>query len=257
MIKDQFESNKKIRVLLADDEESFLGVVAAVLELTNRFQVYACNAGDEAVEELKRSEYDVIILDYRMPGMSGLNVLQWMHEQKLEIPTIMLTGAGSENIAVEAMKLGAYDYVRKDHFDREHFPLLVHSVYERFLFKKERERQESTSRELEKQLHSLESLKNSLAAMTRIAESTLQRISLLSREGERLLEHTRFETRDEIGQLFKDIRNECDSFSSARNAMAELSVTLAERIAALSDARNPEASTPSGSASTEDSRANS
>jgi response regulator RpfG family c-di-GMP phosphodiesterase len=192
-----------------------------------------------------------------MTGMSCLNVLQWMHEQKLEVPTIMLTGAGSENIAVEAMKLGAYDYVRKDHFDREHFPLLVHSVYERFLFKKEREKLQKTSRDLERQVHLLESLKNSLAAMSWMAESTQQRISLMTQEGERLLEHTPFETRDKISRLFQDIRKEFDSFTSARNAIAELCASLAERISVLSETRHPGSSTPSGTKDMESSRAKS
>lgn len=116
----------KPRILIAEDEESFLRVLITGLELTDRSIVYACESGDEAVEALKGSKYDVAILDHRMPGMTGLNVLQWMHEQKLDTLSIMLTGAGSENIAVEAMKLGACDHMRKDHF-----PILVQSVYER------------------------------------------------------------------------------------------------------------------------------
>ena len=112
-----------LRVLVAEDEESFLRVLTTVLESTKRFSVYPCEEGDEAVAALKRSRFDLVVLDYKMPGMSGLNVLQWIHEQKLDTPVVMLTGAGSENIAVEAMKLGAYDYLKKDFFDRNHFPV--------------------------------------------------------------------------------------------------------------------------------------
>ena len=74
------DDSKKIRALVAEDEESFLRVLTAVLEATQRFEVYPCESGDEAVETLKRSQFDVIILDHKMPGMTGLNVLQWLHE---------------------------------------------------------------------------------------------------------------------------------------------------------------------------------
>lgn len=177
----------KIRTLIAEDEESFLRVLTTILESTNRFLVYPCESGDEAVEALKRSRYDVVILDHKMPGMTGLNVLQWLHEQKSTTPVIMLTGAGSENIAVEAMKLGAYDYIRKDQFDRDHFPIIVYGVYERYLFKKEKEQRENASKEQERNLASLELLSNSVLSFAQIADTTFTMIALLTDEGERTL----------------------------------------------------------------------
>ena len=228
----------KLRILIAEDEESFLGVLTSVLELTNRFIVYPCESGDEAVEALKKSKYDVIILDHRMLGMTGLNVLQWMHEQKLDTPSIMLTGAGSENIAVEAMKFGAYDYMRKDHFDRDHFPILVHSVYERYLFKKEKEQRESRSDELARELVSLESLETSLAAVGWITDTTQKKISSLAQDGERsLIAGVSPESKRYLEHLFQEIRTGCKTFATASTAMANLSKELSDRIAGLKKTR--------------------
>jgi DNA-binding response OmpR family regulator len=176
-----------LRVLVAEDEESFLRVLTTVLESTKRFTVYPCEGGEEAVEALKRSQFDIVILDYKMPGMSGLNVLQWIHEQKLDTPVILLTGAGSENIAVEAMKLGAYDYLRKDSFDRNHFPVIVNGVYERYLFKKDKDQREIRARKLEKDIAAFELLSNSLATFAQDVTATLSDVTQLTDESEQTL----------------------------------------------------------------------
>lgn len=140
---------KPQHILIVDDEEVFADVVAKKLSTTPGYQAIPAYSGSAAIDLLKTEKFDVILLDYKMPGVSGLNIFQWMHEQKMETPVIMFTAAGSENIAVEAMKLGAYDYVRKDHVDIEHIPHLIDSVYERYLFRKEKERLEKAEQEFQ------------------------------------------------------------------------------------------------------------
>ena len=176
-----------LRVLVAEDEESFLRVLTTVLESTKRFTVYPCEEGEEAVAALKRTHFDIVILDHKMPEMSGLNVLQWINEQKLDIPVIMLTGAGSENIAVEAMKLGAYDYIRKDSFDRNHFPVIVNGVYERYLFKKDKEQREARARKLERDIVAFELLSNSLSSFAWGVNATLTTVTQLTDESEQTI----------------------------------------------------------------------
>lgn len=210
----------KIRVLIAEDEESFLRVLTAVLESTNRFEVYPCESGDEAVETLKRSRFDVIILDHKMPGMTGLNVLQWLHEQKSITPVLMLTGAGSENIAVEAMKLGAYDYMRKDQFDRNHFPILVSGIYERYLFKQDKEQRERIARERERNLASLEILKNSISTFSEIVSMTLARLAFLTEESERTLRsHVDPQAKDDFAEYFRKLREELETLAYASKSV--------------------------------------
>ena len=222
-------NSDKLQILIADDEESFLRVLTTVLESTGRFAVFPCESGEEAIEALKRSRYDVLILDHRMPGMSGLNILQWLHEQKSDLPVIMLTAAGSENIAVEAMKLGAYDYVRKEHFDRTHFPIVVSSVYERYLFKKEREMLEGSEQAYERDLATLQLIRQSASSITRIAGTTLNVIKSLTEESERtLLPHLAPEGQEEFKNLQKKIRSEVEILESVTQSMADLSRAVVE-----------------------------
>jgi len=218
---------EKLSVLIAEDEESFLRVLNTVLESTHRFMIFSCETGDEAIEALSKSRYDVIILDHKMPGKTGLNVLQWVHEQKLRTPVIMLTGAGSENIAVEAMKLGAYDYVRKDQFDKYHFPIIVSSAYERYLFKEEREQRDIDAKEREIYLASLELLRNSVASFSQIVNTTLTTIALLSEESDRLLLPLILpEGKEHFKRYFRKMKEEYDTLVTVTQSMVSLTKVM-------------------------------
>ncbi len=113
--------------------------VARRLRDTDLYDVDEVDSGEEVIAAIRYNSYDLLIIDHRMGQVSGLNVLQWMLEQKMSIPVIMVTGAGTETIAVEAMKLGAYDYIQKEAFELNHFPALVRATLERHSFKMERQ----------------------------------------------------------------------------------------------------------------------
>jgi len=216
-----------LRVLVAEDEESFLRVLTTVLESTKRFSVYPCEEGGEAIAALKRSHFDIVILDYKMPEVSGLNVLQWIHEQKLDIPVIMLTGAGSENIAVEAMKLGAYDYIRKDSFDRNHFPVVVYGVYERYLFKKDKEQREARARRLERSLEAFELLSESLSSFAHELNTTLTSVTQLTDESERLLQpHLPPQGKEDLSTYLKVVRGEYKTLVAIGESIVSLSKVM-------------------------------
>ena len=218
---------EKLSVLVAEDEESFLRVLTTVLESTRRFTIFSCETGDEAIEALSRSRYDLIILDHKMPGKSGLNVLQWLHEQKVNTPVIMLTGAGSENIAVEAMKLGAYDYIRKDQFDKYHFPIIVNAAYERYLFNEEREHREVDAKEREIYLASLDLLRNSVASFAQIVNTTLTTIALLSEESDRLLLPLILpEGKEHFRRYFRKMKEEYDTLVTVTQSMVSLTKVM-------------------------------
>lgn len=127
----------RLRVLLVDDEESYVNIVSLGLSEDNEFDVSVAESGREAIGMMETSKigFDVIVLDYRMPGMSGLDVLRWMKENNVETPSFMLTAAGSESVAVDAMKLGAYDYCRKEDTDLPHLAHLIRATHERHLFR--------------------------------------------------------------------------------------------------------------------------
>ena len=100
------------RVLLVDDETIFTKNMSKLLK--NRgYQVTAVNSGDSAIRELEHDHFDVIVLDLKMPGMDGITTLQEVMKLGLFTETLILTGHGSIDTALEAMKLGAYDYLTK------------------------------------------------------------------------------------------------------------------------------------------------
>jgi DNA-binding NtrC family response regulator len=100
------------RVLLVDDEIIFTRNMSKLLK--NRgYQVTAVNSGDAAIRELEQNPVDVIVLDLKMPGMDGITTLKEILTLGLFTETLILTGHGSIDSALEAMKLGAYDYLTK------------------------------------------------------------------------------------------------------------------------------------------------
>ncbi len=142
--------DRSLHVLIIEDEQSFADVLALELKETGNFEVTTAYSGEDGIEALKAKKIDIALLDFNLGGITGLQVLQWLNEQKRETPVIMMTAAGTEEVAVEAMKLGAYDYVRKEHLEINHFPILLHGVYERFLFRKDKQARELEQREKEK-----------------------------------------------------------------------------------------------------------
>lgn len=100
------------RVLLVDDETIFTKNMSKLLK--NRgYQVTAVNSGDAAIRELEQNRFDVVVLDLKMPGMDGITTLKESAKLGLFTETLILTGHGSIDTALEAMKLGAYDYLTK------------------------------------------------------------------------------------------------------------------------------------------------
>jgi len=166
-----------LRVLVVDDEASFRLAISSLLE-ERGYRVESCESGEEALEWLERASFDIILLDYWLPLMSGINVLQRMHEQKNDTPVIMLTGAGSETVAVEAMSLGAYDYIPKERIEVDHLPITINSVHERHLFRKERERRPADEQFRQRTIETVSSMRTTLHALSHVLNNNLTLMSL-------------------------------------------------------------------------------
>jgi len=99
-------------LLLVDDEEVFTSNMSKLL--TSRgYRVTAVNSGGNAIRALQKSNYDVVVLDLKMPGMDGITTLKEIQKLGLFTETLILTGHGSIDTALDAMRLGAYDYLTK------------------------------------------------------------------------------------------------------------------------------------------------
>ncbi|MEM9589449.1 MAG: sigma-54 dependent transcriptional regulator [Planctomycetota bacterium] len=99
-------------LLLVDDEDDFRNSCARYMQRQGHQVQDACS-GAEAISLCERESFDVAVFDINMPGMTGLELMQRVQEAKLDLEVIFLTGQGSINTAVSAMKLGAIDYLTK------------------------------------------------------------------------------------------------------------------------------------------------
>ena len=100
------------RILVGDDEESLRLVLRTALTKAG-YIVDTVDDGLAAVKQVQEVEYDVVILDVRMPKMDGLNAFREIHQLSPDLPVILMTAFGSAEITVEAMKRGAFDYLTK------------------------------------------------------------------------------------------------------------------------------------------------
>ncbi|UFH50609.1 two-component system response regulator RssB [Pseudomonas sp. KNUC1026] len=155
--------NTSATLLLIDDDEVVRASLAAYLE-DSGFNVLQANNGLQGLAVFESRQPDLIICDLRMPQMGGLELIRKVNEQSQETPVIVLSGAGVMSDAVEALRLGAADYLIKP---LEDLAVLEHSVaraLERARLVREnmryREKLETANRELEASLHLLQEDQN-------------------------------------------------------------------------------------------------
>ena len=117
------------RILIADDEEIVIRSCLRILSAGD-YQIDTARDGLEALRKVSDNDYDVLILDIKMPKIDGMEVLQRIKEAHPDIDVIMMTGLHEIETAVQAMKLGAFDYLPKP-FDPEEFALVVLRAFER------------------------------------------------------------------------------------------------------------------------------
>jgi DNA-binding NtrC family response regulator len=125
---------KQLKLLIVDDEVDFLNSVAKRLELRD-FDVTAVANGEDAIKAAKRGDFDLALLDLKMPGMDGTEVLGLLKKKHKFLEVIILTGHGSIDSAVECTKLGAFDYLSKP-YELENLLDVLKRAYEARLRKK-------------------------------------------------------------------------------------------------------------------------
>lgn len=106
------KSEGKRRILLAEDDLAFCRLMKVSIEAQG-FDVDTANDGAVALEMLQANQYDLLITDHQMPRMTGIDLLKHLKVAQPELPVIVVTGEGSESIAVQALRLGATDYIQK------------------------------------------------------------------------------------------------------------------------------------------------
>ncbi len=103
---------RESRLLIVDDEKSICDILAQYLRHKG-YTVYQAGSGEEAVEIIKKNSLDLVLSDIKMPGMSGVDLLKWLKEYSPTIPVLITTGFPTLDTAIDALKLGAFDYLTK------------------------------------------------------------------------------------------------------------------------------------------------
>ena len=107
--------NRSIRVLHVDDEQGFAETAGAFLERENdRFDVEVATSPSEALNRLDSDPFDCIVSDYEMPAQNGIEFLRAVRKEYTDLPFILYTGKGSEEVASDAISAGVTDYLQKE-----------------------------------------------------------------------------------------------------------------------------------------------
>lgn len=111
------------KILLIDDDESLNHFLNRFFERKG-YDVTTCLTGEDAIKKIHNENFDLILLDYKMPGLNGLETLKKIKDAQIKTPIIIMTAYGSTDTAIEAMKRGAYDYLNKP-FERKELSRIV------------------------------------------------------------------------------------------------------------------------------------
>jgi DNA-binding NtrC family response regulator len=121
-------TKEPIRLLLIDDEEAFVRVLTK--RMTKRqIDVTPAFSGTEALQRMRQADFDVAMLDLKMEGMDGIEVLKILKQMVPELPVIMLTGHGCQVSAQDALANGAFDYLSKP-YDFEDLLQKIREAYQ-------------------------------------------------------------------------------------------------------------------------------
>jgi len=122
-------------ILIVDDEKNYRVVLEALLGAEG-YEIVTAGDAKAALETVREADLDLVITDMKMPGMNGMELLEACKQIKPDLPVIMMTAFGTIEMAVEAMKKGAYDYIQKP-FENEQLKLTVKKALENHRLVKE------------------------------------------------------------------------------------------------------------------------
>ncbi len=216
--------NKPLNILVVDDELAFSKLLSLDLESTGNFIVKTAVSGEQALSILKAETFDVALLDYHIDEMNGLQILEWMNEQKIQTPVVMLTAAGTEEVAVNAMKLGAYDYIRKERLELNHLPVVLNGVYERYLYRQEMKQQEIKRIEEEKHQAAVQMFQTTVRTIAHHVNNALAVIMLRSSSYEKnVKKNLDADTAQGVVQLITDLKGQASVIEAVVRSLVDLS----------------------------------
>ena len=140
---------KRLDILYVDDEHFMHEPFRMMMEAIAGASVESASTGDEAMKALASKKYDAIVSDYQMPGMNGIELLKNVRSRGADVPFILFTGRGREEVAIDAINNGADYYLQKGMDPISQFTELTHMIHRAVEERRERENLRVTSQRLE------------------------------------------------------------------------------------------------------------
>jgi len=204
-------SGEHVRVMVVDDEENVRNLLQRILGEAG-YEVTTAANGKEALYKASLGEAEIVLLDIKMPGMSGIEVLSKLTADSPDICTIMVTSVIGTETAVEAMKLGAYDYIIKP-FDRNDVLQKVLRAIARW------------KRQLQEKRRHLELQKSIIEKTQLMQEQFAELMSSLARENRLLHELANKQGgggRESLSKLPKELQEPISSVDEFKDAMLRI-----------------------------------
>ncbi len=145
-----------LRILYIEDDPGLSRLVRTRLQ-ADGYRVDIAPTGTEGLATFDESLHDLVIVDYQLPDGNGLQVLETLVRRGARVPVTVATGAGNEEIAVQAMKLGAADYINKETYDKffHLLPSVIEKAMRQHVLERQKQRAETEMRESEERLRSI------------------------------------------------------------------------------------------------------
>lgn len=177
---------RKFTALVVDDEPADVEILRRLLEeiAGRKIQLFACHDAETGRAEASRCRADLIFLDYSLGVQTGLEVFQQIREEGCMLPVIMLTGHGSEEIAVEAMKAGVSDYLVKGRITPDSLRLVISNALQKFEMQQKIDEQRATLLDAERQRVMMESVGAACHHFAQPLTTMLSNLEMLSKDGE-------------------------------------------------------------------------
>ncbi len=155
-----------VKILLIEDNPDHILLTKRILSKAGAdYQIDVVSEARKGIDKIFQKDYDLVLCDYRLPDYSALDILKEIRGKGKDLPFVVITSSGSEKIAVEAMKEGAYDYVVKDLQYQDVLPVVIQRSLSRYEAKKDKERLERELRESNEKLRQMYEVKSNFTSM--------------------------------------------------------------------------------------------